>query len=111
LTAQEYKGWLYRTAHGRRVDAHLGVYNDGHVFVEVPSGWEVCPPIDDLDIRRVVVESYIWGSKFLTFDNGDEYTAGGGSRYGGIPDHIKRDQSGRVAAFASHNDVLLRKRA
>ena len=70
----------------------------------------MCPPIHDLDIRRVVVESYTWGSKFLTFDNGDEHTAGGGSRYGGIPDRIKRDGC-RVAAFALDNDVLLRKRA
>ena len=63
---QEYKGWLYRTAHERRVDqkAHA---SDGMILVDVPFGWDLC--CFDADVQHIC-RMFGWSSHALVLDDG-----------------------------------------
>ena len=63
---QEYKGWLYRTAHERRVDqkAHA---SDGMILVDVPFGWDLC--FFDADVQYIC-RDFGWSSHALVLADG-----------------------------------------
>lgn len=74
---QEYKGWLYRTAHGHRVDQTKPWTVDGDQFVEQPIGWDLCMFDEDV---QFVCEKFGWGSHALVLKDGRVcYTAACGS--------------------------------
>ncbi len=63
---QEYKGWLYKTAHERRVDQMAHV-QDGLMLADVPFGWDLC--FLDPDVRHIC-KAFGWSSHALVLADG-----------------------------------------
>jgi hypothetical protein len=75
---QEYKGWLYKTAHDRLVDQrHLA--KDGQELVAVSAGWDLCHFNQDV---ALICRIFPWGSQALVLSDGSMCLTAGQSAIG-----------------------------
>ena len=64
--SQEYKGWLYRTAHKRKVD-QIQPQEDGKADVVVPSDWQISTFNPEVCL---ICKRFPWGSHALVLNDG-----------------------------------------
>jgi hypothetical protein len=66
ISAQEYNGWLYKTAHDRQIDRWVPVL-DGQIEKMAPVGWDLC--IYDADVSTIC-RLFPWSSSALVLFDG-----------------------------------------